>query len=434
MKWLKITGIAFVGIVLVIFALMGLLYALRGTPARTVIAFGDPAGPPAVSDSTFTRSIELLTQTEMQAGHRVTILHNGDETFPLLWKDLRAARHSINLHLYYWQPGKVADSLKAVVSERARAGVRVMLLLDAFGAQPMSDGYIDSLQTAGVRTAQFRPLKWYTLHKAQNRSHMRLIVIDDSIGYTGGFGIADHWLGNGRTGEGWRDSNVRFTGPAVGQMQAMFAVGWAEATGVILTGRNMLGAGYARSTPKAKVVAGLLHGVPTIGSTPAERFLVLSIAGAKRRLYISNAYFVPDGDQRKLLIAAARRGVDVRILTAGPKTDVKTVRYASHRHYEELLAGGIRIFEYQPVMLHSKTLVADGIWGTVGTMNFDNRSLAFNEESNLLVHDSVFAQNLERDFLEDLRHSKEFKLAWFRQRSIMSRLLEGIASIGAKLL
>jgi cardiolipin synthase len=321
----------------------------------------------------------------------------------------------------------VADSFKHILIERARAGVKVMLLLDAFGAGPLTDAYLDSLRAASVRVAMFRPVKLFTLHKAQNRSHVRAIIIDESVGYTGGFGLADYWLGDGHHEEQWRDSNVRFTGPSVLQLQGAFAVAWTEATGELLTGRFLFGGG-AKADSGATQVAGLMHHAPSLGSTQAERFLALSIAGAKQRLYITNSYFVPDDDQIRMLAQAVKRGVDVRVLTAGPNTDVKTVRHASHASYQALLEAGVRLFEFQPAMLHAKTIVVDGVWSTVGTMNFDNRSIAFNDESNLLIHDAGFGRLLEAQFLDDLRYSNEFKLELFRKRSILSRIMDGAAA------
>lgn len=432
MKWLKIASKFVIGLVLVFFALVGLLYATRGTPARLVYAFNDPAGPPAVGDSAFYRSIELLTHTDLQPGHHIEYLLNGDESYPRLWQDLRGAQRSIIFHVYYWKPGRIAETFRDVVIERARAGVDVLVLFDAFGAQDMSNEYIESLEAAGVRTADYRPLRWYTLHKAQNRSHMRLIVIDDSIGYTGGFGMADHWIGDG-VRHGWRETNIRFTGPAVSQMQANFAIAWAEATGELLTGRSIAGQSGGPSGA-AEARAGLLYANPTLGSTPAERFLILSIAGARHRLLIANAYFVPSEEFTRQLITAARRGVDVRVLTAGPATDVKSVRHAGHSRYERLLAAGVRVFEYQPQMMHSKTMVVDGRWGTVGTMNFDMRSIAFNDESNLLFDDPALGAQLERQFLADLPYSKEMKLDLFRQRSFFHKGLDRTASWIAELL
>jgi cardiolipin synthase len=432
MKWVKRLSLAFVGLVLVVFALMGYLYATRGTPTRSVFALGDSLGPPAVSDSTFLRSIELLTKTDLTRGHTVQPLFNGNGTYPRLWQDLRSAQRSIVLQLYYCKPGALADSLKHILIDRARAGVRTLLLFDAFGAQDISDEYKDSLRSVGVRVAEFRPLKWYALHKAQHRSHIRVVVIDGNVGYTGGFGLADMWQGNGHKKEEWRETNVRFTGPSVRQLLAAFSAAWAEATGELLTGRWALDIATPGDTTGS--VAGLLHAEPAVGSTVAERFVALTVTGARKTLFITNAYFVPDDDFRRMLRAAARRGVDVRVLTAGKNTDVKIVRLAARRRYAELLQDGVRIYEYRPTMIHSKTLVADGIWSTIGTMNIDNRSLALNDESNLLVYDRAVAAILERQFFDDLRYSDEIRLPTFTRRSLFTKVLERVASGAAKVL
>ncbi|MBA3889747.1 MAG: hypothetical protein H0X64_04385 [Gemmatimonadaceae bacterium] len=337
--------------------------------------------------------------------------------------------------------------------ERARAGVGVLFLLDAFGAQNLSREWSDSLAAAGVRVAHLRPLHWYTLHKAANRSHVRVVVVDGRIGYTGGWGLADYWLGDGRTPGQWRETNARFTGPAVHALQAAFAIGWAEATGVLITGEMFFpgvmpdqlqasrtameesgAATDSATTPARTALAGLLLTQPTEGSTGAERFLALTIVGAEQRLWIANAYFVPDDDFRGLLARAARRGVDVRILTVGEETDVKTTRYAARARYESLLASGVRIYEYQPSMMHAKTVVADGRFGTIGSMNFDNRSLAFNNESSLVVLDTAFAAQMERAFEADLQYSKEILLPEFRQRGWMERVLESGATMLSRLL
>ena len=432
MRVLKIASLIVLGLVVGIFALIGLLYSLRGTPARAVFAFADPRVAPVVGDSVFLRSIQLLTRTDLAGDHRIELLLNGNGTYPRLWQDLRSARKSIALQLYYCKPGAVADSLKRVISERARAGVSVLALFDAFGAQDLSDAYLDSLRSAGVHVAQFRPVHWYSLHKAQNRSHVRAVIIDSEIGYTGGFGIDDAWLGDGHSKDQWRDTNVRFTGAAVAQLQAGFAISWAEATGELLADMSSSDVDHAR--PGANQAASLLYAVPTGGGTVAERFLILSLAGARKRIWITNSYFVPDQDLRLQLVSAARRGVDVRVLTAGEETDVKVVRHAGHAMYEELLRAGVRIFEFQPTMLHAKTMVVDGVWSTVGTMNFDNRSLAYNDESNLLVHDSAFGNSMEQLFLDDLRYSREYKLETFDKRSVLSKLVDAAAGQLAKLL
>ncbi len=250
--------------------------------------------------------------------------------------------------------------------------------------------------------------------------------------YTGGFGIADYWLGDGHHDAQWRESNVRFQGPAVMQLQAAFSAAWAESTGELITGPLFFPPGGFQT--QGGMDAGLLYTAPTTGSTPAERFLALTISGARRTLYITNSYFVPDNDFRHLLERARRRGVDVRVLTVSSKTDVKSTWYASRHYYEELLRRGIRIYEYQPAMLHSKTVVADGIFSAVGSMNFDNRSMAFNNESQLVVMDTTFGRQMDSTFMDDLRYSKEIKLDEFSKRSLFARLIETIASVTSRLL
>jgi cardiolipin synthase A/B len=429
----EIGALVTVGLIALLFAFIGIAYSTRGTPLETVRAFGDPSGPPAVSEPLFRHTVELYTGAALAPGGRVEVLPNGERTYPRLWADLRSATRSITVQMYFYEPGRVADTLKAILSERARAGVRVLFLHDAFGAEELSKDYIDSLRAAGVHDASFRPVHWYSLHKAQTRSHIRVVVVDGRVGYTGGFGIADKWLGDGHSEDQWRDTNVRFTGPAVAQLQAAFAAGWVEATGQLITGELFFPLQQWQADG-AGPLAGLLHMAPTIGSTPAERFLALSIAGARKRLYIANSYFVPDDDFRRLLIAAAKRGVDVRVLTTGPKTDVKTTRWAGRARYEELLEGGVKIYEYMPTMMHAKTLVADGLWSSVGTMDFDNRSLAFNDESNLNVLDAAVAATMDSLFLDDLKYAHEIKLQEFRRRSLVERALEGWATAMSRLL
>jgi cardiolipin synthase len=334
--------------------------------------------------------------------------------------------------MYYSLPGKVADTLSAILRERARAKVRVLLLVDAFGSQHLGKDWIRSLREAGVEVAKLRQLRWFTIHDAGDRSHVRVVVVDGRTGWTGGFGLADYWLGDGHHEEQWRESNVRFSGPAVMELQAAFAAAWAEATGELLTGRLFFPADGFQ--PVGPTHAGLLYTAPTTGSTPAERFLALTLSGARKSLYITNSYFVPDDDFRRLLKRAVKRGVDVRVLTVSSKTDVKTTWYAGRYRYEELLRSGVRIYEYQPTMVHSKTIVADGLWSSIGSMNFDNRSMAFNDESNLVVLDTAFGAQMDSVFLDDLRYSKEIKLEEFERRSVWVKMLEAGSTLLSRLL
>ena len=428
----KIIGLIAAGGVLLFLAYIGLLYSTRGSPISHVRSVGGDEGTPGVTDDRFLRTLELLTSANVMAGNAVEIAINGDQTYPKLFEDLQSARRSITLQFYFMNPGQLADRLKTVLLERAGAGVRVLFLHDAFGSQNLGSEYLDSLRNGGVEVATFRPVHWYSLHKAQSRSHIRVVAVDGSIGWTGGFGIDDKWLGDGRTNKSWRDTNVRFRGPAVMQLQATFAAGWAEATGSLIAGDIFFPEEGFQSDGDTR--AALLHTAPTIGSTAAERLLALTIASAQRTLYITNSYFVPDDDFRRLLVQAAQRGVDVRILTTSDETDVKTTWLAGRSHYEQLLEGGVKVYEYQPTMMHAKTFVSDGLWGSVGTANFDNRSLVFNDESNLLTYDAELAAQLEAIFMEDLKYSTQIELATFRQRPWTGKVKEFGASLLGRIL
>jgi cardiolipin synthase len=428
---LKTIGFVLAALLALGLSCVGVLYLTRGTPVTTVKTFGKVA-PPAVSDPLFRRTIELLAGMRMQNGNAIQVMTLGDQTYAQLWEDLRAARQTITLQMYYANPGRVATMLKDILIDRARAGVRVLFLQDAIGSQNMSEEWQDSLRAAGVQVAIFRPPRWYQLDKAGHRSHIRVVVVDGHVGWTGGFGVDDKWLGDGRSEGSWRDTNARFMGPAVMQLQATFAASWAEATGELVTGAIFFPPEEFASD--GNDFGALFHMAPTVGSTPAERFLALSIEGSRRTMYISNSYFVPDDDFRRMLIAAAKRGVDVRILLPNEKIDIKTTWYAGRQRYEELLSGGVRIYEYQPSMMHAKTFVIDGVWSTIGTMNIDNRSLAFNDESNIVAFDRQLGAAMDAIFLEDLKYSKEIKLEEFRRRPAYQKLFEAGANLFSRVL
>lgn len=435
LAWAIVVFVA--SIPLVGFALVGLPHVFRNPVVRNVLTHEAGAAPPDVDAPRFEDAVALLTGTPLTAGHRIDVLANGDATFPPLWADLRRAQRSITVQMYYAQPGVVADSAARILAERARAGVDVYFLYDSFGAQDLPQLYLDSLRAAGVRTAEFRPLVWYALDRANHRSHVRGVVVDGEIAYTGGFGLDDKWLGGGRRSREWRDTNARFTGPAVAQLQSVFVVMWAEATGDLLADDSLLAARKVAVTGTAddsSAHAALLYSPPGQGTTTAERLLALSIAGARRRLYIANAYFVPHPDFVRLLATAARRGVDVRILTNGAQTDVKTTWLAGRSRYEPLLAAGVRIYEYLPTTIHAKTLVADGAWSIVATLNFDNRSLAYNNEVALMARDAKLGAMLDSLFLADLKFAEEIRLDEFRRRPWTSHIMERAASVIAGIL
>jgi cardiolipin synthase len=413
----------------ILVAFVGFLFLTRGTAVKHVRGVGEDSAPVSPAEPEFPLSVAVLTGTALSSGNRVELALNGDGTFPRLWDDLRSAKQSITVQSYYGNPGLVADTMLQILVERAAAGVRVHVLYDAFGTATISDEHRDVLRRAGVRVVAFRPLRPSTLYLLQNRSHVRGIVIDGRIGWTGGFGFDDKWLGDGITDGAWRETNVRLEGPAVAQLQAAFAAAWTEATGVMVTGR-----GRVEAQEGGVAMAGLLNSSPTLGSTTAERFLALSIAGAQKSLYVTNAYFAPDESFVALLTDAAERGVDVRLLIGGRGTDVRVAQSAGRARYETLLAAGVRIYEWEPSTLHAKTFVVDGLWSSVGTMNFDNRSLVLNDEVALMVLDAAFGQQMDSLFIRDLDHSHEIDAKQFSQRSRLQRVKEWGANLLTRLL
>lgn len=418
---------AIIGIV-VLSAVIGLLFTTRGTAVRHVRGVGPDALSLGPDEQNFPVVVALLTGASIVAGNSVELGLDGD-VFSRLWRDLRSARISITIQMYYAGAGQVTETLAEILADRARSGVRVYLLYDAFGARALGGEFAERLRAAGAQVVPFRPLSVSNLWVVQNRSHIRGVVIDSRIGWTGGFGFDDKWLGEGRVGTGWRDTSVRFEGPAVLQLVGAFAASWSEATGQLYTGRTA-----PAQQDEGVAAAGLLYTAPTLGSTPAERYLALSIAGARQRLYITNAYFAPDKNFVALLIDAARRGVDVRLLVGGRTTDVRVSRRAAHGRYDALLAAGVRIWEYERTTLHSKTFVVDGQWSSVGTMNFDNRSLALNDESTLMIRDESFGQRMEEQFCHDCQFATAVDPETFRRRPWTDRVLEWAANLITRLL
>lgn len=413
------------GLIAGLLAFIAFLDAVKGTPVKHVVPFGQ-SQLPGVREAGFVQALELNCNTELHDGNSAEFFWNGDQTYPRLWADLRVAQHSITLQMYYNKPGKMADMLSEILIERARAGVTVMLLYDAWGTSWTKE-FVETLHAGGVKTEKFRPISLRALHIMNHRAHTRVVCIDGRIGWTGGFGLDDKWFGNGRSKDQWRDSNVRFTGPAVSQLQSAFVACWAEASGDLLVGERLYPVNTENSeTAKGRLRAGLLHAAPSVGSTEAERFFALSIACAKEKLYITNSYFVPDPDFRKLICEAARRGVDTRVLTVSEETDIKSTWYAGRARYEQLLKAGVRVFEYRPTMMHAKTLVVDAHWCAVGSMNADNRSLSFNEETVLLMLDDDASATIEKHFMDDLAHSDEIRLESFRKRGMMNRVKETV--------
>lgn len=414
--------IAFFVLLAIVITLVAMLlqYVMRENRLDDVRVVGDSQRSLDPTDPHFRETFQLLTSTTVYDGNRVELLLNGDETYPRLLEDLRAARSVITCHVFWFRRGRLAGEVRDVLVDRARNGVSVFMLLDAFGSN-VDDDFLRTLRDAGVEVQTFRAPTWRNAYKVQQRNHMRSLVIDGEIGYTGGFGVDDRWSGNGREKDQWRDTNVRIEGPAVDQLQAAFVTNWAETTSNLLVGDVLF---HPEDRRVGDTACGLMHTAPSLGSTNGERYYILSINSAKSRLWITNPYFIPDRDFRRLLCRAAERGVDVRVLTPGPNNDKKSAFYASRSHYEELLSGGVRIWEYRPTMVHAKTLVVDGIWFSVGTINFDNRSITLNDEVTLAGRDRAIGTRLEEIFRADLEHADEIALERFRQRARSDRWKE----------
>lgn len=383
---------------------------------------------PPVGSPEFLAALSGATNSPLRRGGTAQLLSNGDRFAPALLRDLRSARRSIDFMVYIWEPGRASDSVLAVLVERARAGVQVRVALDGMGAMNAPDEGFRALRAAGGRVARFHPLRFGELTRFHKRNHRRAIVVDGAVGYTGGAAVGDKWLGDARTPDEWREDMVRVTGPPARSLQAAFAQTWSVITGELLVGPAFYppdpepSAAGAPGEPLS-VHVGVLSS-PSDEQLPLRKVFWLSFASARRRLYVTNAYFVPDHGLLAALKERARAGVDVRVLVPGPLTDAKPVRWAGQAHFEELLEAGVRIYEYQGTMLHAKTLVADGTWTVVGSSNLDIRSMELNQENVLGIVDARFAAQVEATFLRDLRRAHEVRLEEWRRRPWYKKLRE----------
>ena len=378
-----------------------------------------------VADVAFLQTMHALTGAPLSEGNRVDILCNGIEIFPSMLAAIKSAKRTINLEFYIYWDGEIGRTFAEALAERARAGVEVKVILDAVGSATMSRQLIDFLTRNGVDVEWYHPLRWYTLSRFNHRTHRKLLIVDGRVGFSGGVGIADNWLGDADSTDHWRDTVARVEGPVVTQMQFAFMDNWVKSRGELLTGLD-----YFPEVERAgNQVTQVIKSSPSEGSSTVKLLYIISIVSATKSIYISNAYFVPDRDTIRALEGAVRRGVDVRAIVPGDKTDVPIVRQASRVHYELLLRRGIRIFEYQPTMMHAKTMVADGMWSTIGSSNFDDRSFRLNDEVNVNVYDAATAKRMEEIFFEDLARSREITLRKWFKRGTFDRVKEKIANV-----
>jgi cardiolipin synthase len=378
-----------------------------------------------VRDLAFLQTMYALTGASMSEGNRVDVLKNGDEFFPSMLEAIRSAKKTINLEFYIYWDGEIGRVFAEALAERARAGVAVKVILDAVGSAQMSQTLINFLERNGIAVEWYHPLRWYTISRFNHRTHRKLLVVDGKVGFSGGVGIADEWLGNADSKDHWRDTVARVEGPVVTQMQFAFMDNWVKSRGELLTGLDY----FPELQPTGSQMAQIIKSSPSEGISTVKLLYVVSIVSATKSIYISNAYFVPDRDTVRALEGAVRRGVDVRVIVPGEHTDVPIVREASRWQYEMLLGRGIRIFEYQPTMMHAKTMVVDGIWSTIGSSNFDDRSFRLNDEVNVNIYDEGTAQKMEAMFMDDLKVSEEITRRKWIKRPFFSRVKEYVADV-----
>lgn len=387
-------------------------------------------GAEPIESEEFLRALAAITRGDLFRRNRVEVFTNGEAFYPAILDAVRAARHSVHIECYIFQDGKVADGLLETLIGRARSGVEVRILADAIGSATVPDNHFDALLAGGGRAARYHPMKWYTWPRVNNRTHREIVVVDGAVGFTGGAGFADHWLISKPDHPRWRDAMVRLEGDAVTGLQATFAQNWMEATGEML----VQPAYYAYRPGPGETPALVVDSSPTAGrSTQARVLFQTLLAKAASSIRITSPYFLPDdsliGEIGK---AVKERNVDVKIIVPGKKTDQQMVRASSRGLYGKVIGTGARIYEYEPSMNHTKSLIVDGIWAVVGTTNMDSRSFGLNDEINVAMLDRTLAARLEADFDRDLANSREVSLEEWRRRPPREKVQEWISWLLAR--
>jgi cardiolipin synthase len=352
----------------------------------------------------FRQSAGSLLGPNFLPGNNITTLVNGAQIFPAMLGAIRSARRSINFETYVFWDGQIAREFTAALAERARAGVKVNAIFDAQGTNKMGAANLAQLREAGVDVVKYHTVFWLDPRRYNNRSHRKLLIIDGKIAFAGGVGIADEWSGNAESPQHWRDNHYKVTGPIVAQLQAIFMTNWLKTRGTVLHGADYFPPLSNDGPYLAQAFQSSAH------NENLDLMYLLAVASAQKTLRIENAYFLPDDLIRKELIAAAQRGVKVEIIVPGKHIDQKLVRAASKRHWPDLLRAGIKIYEYEPTMVHVKLMIVDDTFVSVGSGNFDNRSIRLNDEANVDVLNRNFAAQQTRLFEMDKRYSGEVTL------------------------
>jgi cardiolipin synthase len=373
----------------------------------------------------FVNGVGAFLGTPVARGGTIELLQNGDKFYPAMLEAIRGARDTVNFEVYIFEPDEIGRQFIDAFMERSLAGIEVRLLVDGFGSFKLKKEQRRELQRAGVKVERFRPFGLNNLVRVYRRSHRRALVIDGRIAFTGGAAISKKWAGDVRTAHEWRDSMVRITGPLVSGIQAAFAGNWVYCTGEMLSGERF----FPGAAPAAGPCSVSVMSSPSDAQQPIRLLFWLTMVNARRRLWICNSYFIPDPRLRTAVVNRARQGVDVRILVPGNHTDAVPVQLAGRSYYEELLEAGVRIFEFQPAMMHAKTIVADDAWSVVGSANMDERSMELNEENLIGVADEGLARAITEGNERDFARSREVKLETWRKRPPRQRGLEAVAKV-----
>jgi cardiolipin synthase A/B len=406
MDWLQIAGAVFlIWLVLVFLFTPHINYHLS---RRTSVHAED-----------FLYTLQSTCQTALHHGNRVHIYTNGVEFYPAMLEAIRNATRSVNMECYIFQPGRIADQFIDALSDRARKGLNVTIVVDAIGSFNLWGRPVRRLRKAGCRIASYQRLRWYSLARFNNRSHRELLVVDGRVAFAGGAGIADWWAHPKGTRPPWRDTMAKFEGPIVAALQGVAAENWLECCGEILTGPEY----FPNLDSAGDTTAFVIRSSPADRATASRVTFQLLMEGADQEVRISTPYFLPDRALRRALKEIAQRGVDVSVIVPGRNTDQRWVRLASRRMWGELLQAGVRLYEYRATMTHAKVLVIDGLWAVLGTTNIDNRSFEHNDEINVGLRDGVVAARLLEDYQRDLRVSEEITLDEWRRRPLWEKIV-----------
>ncbi|MDX3310457.1 phospholipase D-like domain-containing protein [Streptomyces sp. NPDC054884] len=390
-------------------------------PESTVPRTGLPArGTAQDRAARIRRRLERLIGIAATEGNALTALRNGDEIFPAMLAGIRSAEHTVDMMTFVYWKGDIAREFARALADRARAGVRVRLLLDGFGSRLIEKGLLAEMDQAGVQVAWFRRPLFLSPLKQNHRCHRKVLVVDEQTAFTGGVGIAEEWCGNARNAHEWRDTHVEVSGPAVDGMAAAFAQNWAECHDELFDERDR----FIQHRPMGDAVVQVVRGSASFGWQDMQTLIRVMLESAERRFRLATAYFAPDDYFVDLLCATSGRGAEIEILLPGPHTDKRVCRLAGQHHYEALTACGVRIYQYQPTMMHAKVITVDGVAALVGSTNFNRRSLDHDEEIMLAVLDETFTGTLDSHFDDDVRAATLIREGRWKRRSVLQRARE----------